>query len=148
MVAVVASRYRKDVELPEKVWMLPMEEKAKYIKKLREKGYTYREIAKILKVSFRDISRVLKGTEKEEKLEKRVKALERKIDVLERMIKVQGLRLGRTVDVLLSTPAANKLAVYCPNCMRRTFIIEDARNPGRWICKFCGEGLFTFRGEL
>ncbi len=94
---------------------------------MREEGCTYREIAKTLKVSFRDISRVLKDTKGEEKLEKQVKALERKIDELEKRIKLLSLRLGRIVDVLGPTLAVNKLAVYCPNCMSQTLIVEDPK---------------------
>jgi chromosome segregation ATPase len=48
------------VDLPENVCLLPFEEKARYIVELRRRGYTYREIARILRVSFRDISRALK----------------------------------------------------------------------------------------
>jgi hypothetical protein len=50
------------VDLPENVYLLPFEEKARYIVELRRRGYTYREIARILRVSFRDISRKMHGT--------------------------------------------------------------------------------------
>jgi len=51
---------KSPIDLPEDFYMLPFEEKAKYIVELRRRGYTYREIAKMLHVSFRDISMAIK----------------------------------------------------------------------------------------
>ena len=51
---------KSPIDLPEDFHLLPFEEKAKYIVELRRRGYTYREIAKMLRVSFRDISMAIK----------------------------------------------------------------------------------------
>jgi len=51
---------KSPIDLPEDFHLLPFEEKAKYIVELRRRGYTYREIARMLHVSFRDISRAIK----------------------------------------------------------------------------------------
>ncbi|OYT56496.1 MAG: hypothetical protein B6U76_03555 [Desulfurococcales archaeon ex4484_217_2] len=51
---------KSPIDLPEDFHLLPFEEKAKYIVELRRRGYTYREIAKMLHVSFRDISMAIK----------------------------------------------------------------------------------------
>jgi len=56
------------MEIPKEVAILPLEEKEKYIIELRKQGKTYREIAKILKVSPVDISRVLRGVVKKDEI--------------------------------------------------------------------------------
>jgi len=56
------------MEIPEGVAILPLEEKRRYIIELRKEGKTYREIAKILKVSPVDISRVLRGVVKKDEI--------------------------------------------------------------------------------
>jgi chromosome segregation ATPase len=54
------SNKRTPPDIPEDIYLLPFEEKARYIVELRRRGYTYREIAKMLRVSFRDISMALR----------------------------------------------------------------------------------------
>jgi len=51
---------KSPIDLPEDFHLLPFEEKAKYIVELRRRSYTYRETAKILHVSFRDINMAIK----------------------------------------------------------------------------------------
>ena len=49
---------------------LTRKEKEELVKKLYEQGYTYREIAKKLRISVRDISRILKGEERKDEKQK------------------------------------------------------------------------------
>ena len=67
------------MEIPKEVAILPLEEKEKYIIELRKQGKTYREIAKILKVSPVDISRVLRGVVKKDEITE----LKEKVEELE-----------------------------------------------------------------
>lgn len=46
--------------VPEEAALLPFEEKAKLVVELRRQGKTYREIAKVLRISPRDMKRALK----------------------------------------------------------------------------------------
>ncbi len=53
-------------ELPENIALLSPEERRKWIIELRRRGYTYRQIAKMLRVSFRDISRALGNDQRDD----------------------------------------------------------------------------------
>lgn len=67
-------------------YLLPPEEKVKYIIELRKQGKTYREIAKELKVSLRDVSAALRQyapSKEEQELTSKIKELEKRIRILE-----------------------------------------------------------------
>ena len=66
---------------------LTRKEKEELVKKLYEQGYTYREIAKKLRISVRDIARILRREERKEEIDEikeRLSKLEKKIDEIER----------------------------------------------------------------
>ena len=63
---------------------LTRKEKEELVKKLYEQGYTYREIAKKLRISVRDISRILKGEERKDEIDEikeRLSKLEEQIPI-------------------------------------------------------------------
>ena len=71
----------------ERIKTLPLDLKSKYIIELRKQGYTYKQIAKLLRVSTRDIARVLKKEFRKdeiEELKERVERLERIIESIKR----------------------------------------------------------------
>jgi len=53
----------------EQIRALPLDLKSKYIVELRKQGYTYKQIAKLLRVSTRDIARVLKKEFRKDEIE-------------------------------------------------------------------------------
>jgi len=95
---------------------LTRKEKEELVKKLYEQGYTYREIAKKLRISVRDISRILRGEERKDeideikerlsKLEKKIKEIKEDINVIYDIIDpiVEGINTAVTREW------------ECPNC--------------------------------
>lgn len=98
---------------------LSRKEKEELVKKLYEQGYTYREIAKELKISVRDISRIIRGDEKKDEIDEikeRLSELEKKIESLERQQK-------SVWDVLI----------------KFSKLIGKEGIPKEWKCPSCGE---------
>jgi len=71
-----------------KTKILSRREKEEKVKELYEQGYTYREIAKMLRISIRDISRILKEEKRDEmgEIKERISEIESRIDRIEKQM--------------------------------------------------------------
>jgi len=91
---------------------LTRKEKEKLVIELYEQGYTYREIAKILRISVRDISRILRREERKDEIDEikeRLNKLEEVVKKIEEGIK----KLGDFSDlVLIKVSALRRVDKY------------------------------------
>jgi len=110
---------------------LTRKQKEELVKELYEQGYTYREIAKKLRISVRDISQILKGvTRKDEidEIKERLQKLEERIDNASFMIRHA---LGDA-----------DIQIRCPHCHQWTLlrlIKPKGMDEEKWACPLCGE---------
>lgn len=110
---------------------LTRKEKEELVKKLYDEGYTYREIAKELRISFRDISRILKREERKDAISE----LFEKISRLEEKFESLNARV-RDISLMVTCTFGNAMMhVYCPRCRKWSYIVYD-REKG-WVCTHC-----------
>lgn len=105
------------------------EEKKKKVQELYVKGYTYRQIAKELRMSIRDIANCIKGKEtiseeKKNELEERINIIGKKIDEFEEKINW----LEENMNALIRF-----LRFKCPKCGEEGYLNFSIK------CGSCGE---------
>jgi len=110
-----------------KTFELSTEKKAPMVIELRRKGATYRQIAKWLNISVRDISKILKEHEIKgyaERIEERLAKLEEKIDGLAKIVRTGFASSGVTF--------------ICPFCGNLSKFVYD-KSKKLCVCKNCGK---------
>jgi len=113
--------------------ILSRKEKEELVKRLYEQGYTYRDIAKELRISVRDISRILRSEERKDeideikerlnKLEEEVKGIGERVeglfDVIDRCFDVIDRldeRLDNASSMVRHALGNAKIKIRCPHC--------------------------------
>jgi len=111
---------------------LTRKEKEELVKKLYEQGYTYREIAKKLRISVRDISRILRGEERKDEIDE----IKERLSKLEKMIKEIEESIDVIYDIIDPIAEGINTAVTrkweCPNCGERGYVATRIK------CGACG----------
>jgi len=110
-----------------KTFELSIEKKAPMVIELRKRGATYRQIAKWLNISVRDISKILKEHEIKgyaERIEERLSKLEEKINCLAKIVRTGFASLGAIFN--------------CPFCGENSKFVYD-RSKKLYVCKNCGK---------
>jgi transposase len=128
--------------------------KEELVKKLYEQGYTYREIAKKLRISVRDISRILKGEERKDEIDEikeRLSKLEKKIEEIERDVsycldEIEYLtgRLNNASYMIRHALGNAGIKIRCPKCHEWTYLELREIKVGkttekRWVCSNCNQ---------
>jgi len=101
---------------------LTRKEKEELVKKLYEQGYTYREIAKKLRISVRDISRILKSEERKDEIDE----IKERLSKLDEMIKKIDSDIDTIFNIIGPIIRGLNSAVTrewtCPNCGEKGFV--------------------------
>jgi len=140
---------------------LKREEKEELVRKLYEKGYTYREIAKELRISVRDISRILRSEERKDeideikerlkKLEEGVKGIGERVeglfDVIDRCFDVSDCldeRLNNASYMVRHALGNAEIKIRCPHCHEWSYLVlrevdEEGEIVKKWACSNCGK---------
>lgn len=116
---------------------LPLELKAEKIVELRRKGLTYAQIARELRVSTRDIARVLKTELRRNELQD----LKERVDRISEEIRALGGTLGRISAVVKQIAhglgQSHRATIYCFKCHRWARLVWTESKG--YACERCGE---------
>ena len=133
---------------------LTRKEKEESVKKLYEQGYTYREIAKKLRISVRDISRILRGEERKDEIDEikeRLSKLEKKIEEIGRDVSYCLDEIGSLIDRLDNAPymirhalGSAEIKIRCPKCHEWFYLVLRKVKVGKttvekWVCSNCNQ---------
>ncbi|HIP25198.1 MAG TPA: hypothetical protein EYG81_01855 [Archaeoglobus profundus] len=119
---------------------LTRKEKEELVKKLYEQGYTYREIAKKLRISVRDISRILRGEERKDEIDE----IKERLSRLEKKIESLIDRLDNASYMIRHALGSAKIKIRCPKCYEWTYLAFRKVKVGnrvveKWVCSSCGQ---------
>lgn len=115
---------------------LTRKEKEGLVRKLYEEGYTYREIARKLRISVRDISRILRVEERRDEIDE----IKERMEKIENRLKKNEDRLEWIVYRILWAFEAIGAEFPCNNCWNMTTLEFDEER-ATWFCKNCGTDL-------